>query len=257
MTNRMRKLSPDLINDVLHVGGRLENAPIKDDIRHPIILPINHHVTQLLINHHHEVTGLCGAGATWSSLRQRYWILKGGAAVRRVIGNCFDCKRRNAPLGEQIMAELPVARVSPDNPPFTNTGVDYFGPITVKQARSHVKRYGCLFTCLAVRAVNIEVAHKLDTDFFLNALRRFMNRRGTPQCIYSDNGSNSIGGERELREALQNINQKKVNDYFIQKEIEWHFSPPLASHMGGVWERMVKVCQNHTESSTQGPSGRR
>ena len=240
MTNRMRKLSPDLINDVLHVGGRLENAPIKDDIKHPIILPTNHHVTQLLINHHHEVTGHCGAGATWSSLRQRYWVLKGGAAVRRVIGNCFDCKRRNAPLGEQIMAELPVARVSPDNPPFTNTGVDYFGPITVKQARSHVKRYGCLFTCLAVRAVHIEVAHKLDTDSFLNALRRFMNRRGTPQCIYSDNGSNFIGGERELREALQNINQKKVNDYLIQKEIEWHFSPPLASHMGGVWERMVK-----------------
>ena len=88
--------------------------------------------------------------------------------------------------------------------------------------------------------MHINVVHKLDSDSFLNALRRFMNRRGTPQCIYSDNGSNFIDGERELREVLQNINQKKVIDYLIQKEIEWHFSPPLASHMGGVWERMVK-----------------
>ncbi|KAJ8049156.1 hypothetical protein HOLleu_01771 [Holothuria leucospilota] len=69
------------------------------------------------------------------------------------------------------MADLPPARVTSSNPPFTFTGIDYFGPLFVKVGRSHVKRYGCLFTCLTVRAVHIEVAHTLDTDSFLNALK--------------------------------------------------------------------------------------
>ena len=69
------------------------------------------------------------------------------------------------------MADLPDGRVQPDLPPFTHVGIDYFGPLFVKQGRSHVKRYGCLFTCLTMRAVHIEIAHGLDTNSFLNALR--------------------------------------------------------------------------------------
>ena len=63
-------------------------------------------------------------------------------------------------------------------PPFTHVGVDYFGPLYVRQGRSNVKRYGCLFTFLAVRVVHIEVVHPLDTDGFINALRRFVSLRG-------------------------------------------------------------------------------
>ena len=237
---RLRKLCPVLQDGVLRVGGRLRNAPTSTDFKQPVILPSNHHVTKLLIRYHHELVGHSGAGMTWSSLRRRFWILKGGAAVRRVLGNCFSCKRRNAALGEQLMGELPAARVTPEQPPFSNTGVDYFGYILVKQGRSHVKRYGCLFTCLASRAVHIEVAHFLNTDSFLNALRRFMNRRGAPTAIFSDNGSNFVAGERELREGVRNFSQEKIQRYLHQIEIEWHFNPPLASHMGGIWERMVR-----------------
>ena len=69
------------------------------------------------------------------------------------------------------MADLPKERITPDKPPFTAVGVDYFGPLEVKQGRSRVKRYGCIFTCLALRAVHIEIAHSLDTDSMINALR--------------------------------------------------------------------------------------
>ena len=240
LSGNLVKLCPMLKDGILRVGGRLREAPLQEDVKHPMILPSDHHVTRLIIGHYHELVGHSGAGMTWSSLRQRYWILKGGATVRHVIGKCFPCRRRNAPLGEQIMGELPVARVTPEQPPFTNTGVDYFGPIMVKQGRSQVKRYGCLFTCLAIRAVHLEVAHTLNTDSFLNALRRFMNRRGVPKRIFSDNGTNFIGGERELREGIQSFNQQKIHGILLQKEVEWNFNPPLASHMGGVWERMVK-----------------
>lgn len=74
------------------------------------------------------------------------------------------------------MADLPKERLIPDNPPFTNVGVDYFGPIEVKRGCSIMKRCGVIFTCMISRAVNLEVAYSLDTDACINVLRRFICR---------------------------------------------------------------------------------
>eukprot|EP00057_Strongylocentrotus_purpuratus_P026706 XP_011681180.1 PREDICTED: uncharacterized protein LOC100893948 [Strongylocentrotus purpuratus] len=237
---RLGKLNPIIKDGLLRVGGRLGKAPIGEDEKHPLILPYDHHITALLIVHHHTKVGHSGAGLTWTSLREKYWVIRGGATVRRVIGKCFECKRRNAPRGEQFMADLPLSRVTPDKPAFTNTGIDFFGPFTVKQGRTTRKRYGCIFTCLASRAVHLEVASSLDTDSFLNALRRFMNRRGQPEKILSDNGTNFKGGERELRESLSSLNSSKIGRILGQKGIHWEFNPPGASHMGGAWERIIR-----------------
>lgn len=138
------------------------------------------------------------------------------------------------------MAPLPSERLIPDKPPFTYSGVDYFGPLYVKQGRSTVKRYGCLFTCFTTRAIHIEIAHSLDLDSFICALQRFISCRGKPEKIFSDNGMNFHGGNRELRESLEAWNQKYMGTYLAQRGIEWHFNPPTASHMGGVWERMIR-----------------
>ncbi|XP_033105089.1 uncharacterized protein LOC117107502 [Anneissia japonica] len=236
----IQKLNPVVIDGILRVGGRICNAPIDSDLKHPIILPSNHHVTELLIQYHHLIVGHSGAGMTWSSSRERYWIIKGGATVRKVIGNCFACKRRNTPRVQQMMGELPAVRVTPDKPPFTYVGIDYFGPLYVKQGRSKVKRYGCIFTCLTLRAVHIELANSLDTDSFLNALRRFIARRGKPEKIYSDNGTNFHDADRELRENLKILKQRKIENFLHEREIEWVFNPPTASHMGGAWERLIR-----------------
>ena len=88
----------------------------------------------------------------------------------------------------------------------TYVGVDYFGPLTVKYRRGTVKRYGCIFTCLATRAVHIEVAHALNADSFLMALHRFIARRGKPQKLFSDNGTNFVASDHELAEEIQAIN---------------------------------------------------
>ena len=109
------------------------------------------------------------------------------------------------------MANLPKERLMSGEPPFTYVGVDYFGPLFVRQGRSNVKRYGCLFTCLVVRAVHIEVVHSLDNDSFINALRRFINTRGCPKTIYSDNRTNFHAGERELHESLNDWLESKVH----------------------------------------------
>jgi len=76
------------------------------------------------------------------------------------------------------MSDLHAERLTPNKQPFYCTGVDFFGPFTVRQARSYVKKYGCIFTCLASRAVHLEVAHALTVDSFINAFRRFASRRG-------------------------------------------------------------------------------
>lgn len=80
----------------------------------------------------------------------------------------------------------------PDDPPFTRVGVDYFGPFEVRCGRSLIKKYGVIFTCLAVRAVHIELASSLDTDLCINALWRFIARQGQVEEIRSDNGTNFI-----------------------------------------------------------------
>ena len=174
-------------------------------------------------------------------LMQRYWIVKGTSVVRRVINSCTQCRRRFAKPNLQLMAELPFSRLQIDTHPFAYCGVDYFGPLIVRHKRSEIKRYGCLFTCLTTRAVHIEVAADLSTDAFINALRRFMSRRGPVFHFYSDNGTNIVGGERILRESLKECNQQQIEHYLLQREVQWTFNPPNASHMGGSWERMIKT----------------
>ena len=65
------------------------------------------------------------------------------------------------------MADLRSDRLQIDQPPFGHVGIDYFGPFNVRQTRSTVKRYGCVFTCLTVRAIHIEIAYSMSTDSFL------------------------------------------------------------------------------------------
>jgi len=84
----------------------------------------------------------------------------------------------------------------------------------VKQGRSQVKRYRCLFTCLTTRVVHIEVARTLEVDSFICAYQRFVSRRGKPKEIHSDNGTNFTGAKQELREALERLEQPKATTVY-------------------------------------------
>ena len=108
--------------------------------------------------------GHVGISQVLATIRQKFWVLQGPAAVKRVVGECLTCQRWNSRPESQIMAPLPDARVTPAQPPLSSVGIDYFGPIPVKVKRSTVKRYGCVFTCLGMRAVHIEIAYDLSTD---------------------------------------------------------------------------------------------
>ncbi|XP_056307490.1 uncharacterized protein LOC130219206 [Danio aesculapii] len=255
--NSLAKLKPyqDDNDQLLRVGGRLTNAPIPFEAKHPIILPNNHHVTSLIVNHYHLRLGHAGTERVLSEIRQRFWILKGRVVINQSLKSCLQCRKLRAKPQDQQMADLPDSRVTPSEPPFSRVGIDYFGPFLIKRARSEIKRYGCLFTCLTTRAIHLEIAHSLDTDSFINALQRFIARRGPPTEIRSDNGTNFVGGLRELRNAIRDWNQLKISDYLLQNSVKWIFNPPAASHMGGIWERQIRTVRSvlNTVLSQQTP----
>ena len=239
-SSKLASLAPMLQNEIVQVGGRLKNANLPFNQSHQIILPQRHAVTTLILREIHTINGHIGARQMLSSVREKYWVVCGLQACKSVINKCITCLRQRGQPMTQMMGELPVERLTPEKPPFTFVGVDCFGPYLVKFRRSSVKRYGCLFTCLTSRAVHIEICHSLNTDSFLGAVTRFVSRRGRPEKIFSDNGTNFKSGEQELRAALSEWNQKQISDHMLQRQIEWSFNPPHASHMGGIWERLIK-----------------
>ena len=119
------------------------------------------------------------------------------------------------------MADLPSDRTTPENPPITFVGVDCLGPFYVKRGRAQEKRYGCIFTYMSIRAIHIEMLHSLDANSFINALMRFVARRGYPKRIRSDNGTNFIGGEKEVRKSIKEWNDdNKLRKNLLLNEIE-------------------------------------
>ena len=239
--SRLLPLNPYLDADgLIRAGGRLRHAKVAHESRHQVLLSPNHDVTRLIINDKHRRLAHSGPDHVLCSLRERYWILRGRAAVKKWTTQCWFCKKRRATPSPPMMADLPASRVNQAGPPFSAVGLDFFGPIAVRRFRKTEKRYGCIFTCMATRSVHIEIAHSLDTDSFIMALRRMIARRGRPRQIFSDNGTNLKAGERELRACLREFNQTQITDAMTQEDIDWKFNPPASPHFGGVWERVVR-----------------
>ena len=120
------------------------------------------------------------------------WVLGANAVVRRIIHKCVTCRKLRGKFGDQKMSDLPKERCC-EAALFTHCGVDMFGPFIIRERRSNLKQYCALFTCFASRAVHIEVTCTMETDSFIQALRRFMARRGKVRSIRSDNGTNLVG----------------------------------------------------------------
>ncbi|XP_049294220.1 uncharacterized protein LOC125769530 [Anopheles funestus] len=236
------RLSPFIDEkDLIRMEGRTEYAEsLPYNMRFPIILPSDHYITGLIIQHYHERYGHGYRETVKNELRQHYYIPHLDAAVRRETAKCMWCKvRRNQPTTPR-MAPLPPQRLTPNVRPFSYTGVDYIGPYEVSIGRRTEKRWIVLFTCLVVRGIHLEIAHSLSTMSCMMALRRFICRRGWPIEFVSDNGTNFKGASREIVGALRDI-EEECADQLTNARTRWTFNPPVAPHMGGVWERLDVV----------------
>lgn len=233
---------------LLRVGGRLTAAThLPYEARHPTILPKSGHFTTLVIRHYHTTAAHCGQAQTLAELRRKYWVLHAKSTIRQLLHKCVTCRKIKGDMMTQIMSDLPKSRTEPYRPAFTVTGMDAFGPMMAKRGRRAVKRYGIIFTCFSTRAIHLELIEDMSTDSALNAIRRFIARRGTPEEIYADNGGNFIGTSRELRTAIKQWNELKPR--LTQNGITFKFQTPYASHMSGVWERLIKTTKQALQAA--------
>lgn len=237
----LRNVNPyiDPTDGLMKVDGRLKHAELPEHSRHPIILAADHRLTSLIIADAHDEINHAGVEHTLSVVRRKYYLTQGRRAVRKTLARCVKCRRRCAQPRPPIMANLPKERLLPFVRPFSTSGLDFFGPFNTVIGRRTEKRYGLLVTCFSTRAVHLELVYSLSSDSFLMALRRFIADRGHPGTIFSDNGTNLVAGEKELREGIANLNSKLVTEEMIDRGIDWKFSPPSGPHFGGSWERLV------------------
>ncbi|XP_070171430.1 uncharacterized protein, partial [Polyergus mexicanus] len=163
--------------------------------------------------------------------------------------SCVKCVRERARTSQQLMGNLPQPRVTP-SAPFSHTGVDYAGPMniipSVGRGQRSKKYYVAVFICLSTKAVHLEYVDDYATNGFLSAFRRFASRRGLPSDMYSDNGTNFQGADRELNTTFQRlVADPQIQDAIANVNVKWHFIPPSAPHFGGLWEAGVKGLKFH------------
>ncbi|XP_067941083.1 uncharacterized protein [Watersipora subatra] len=229
-------------NGVMRIGGRLNRSTaLSFPEKHPILLPKSGHFTRLLLQHLHEQVAHQGRCFTLAKMRSSgYWIIGARSIIASLIHQCVTCRSHRAKPPTPQMASLPHERSSP-SPPFSYCGIDCFGPFMVKDRRTELKRYGLMVTCLASRAVHLEVLDDMSTTAFVNGIRNVIAIRGPIRTIWCDQGTNFVG-------AVQDLTEKGV--------IEFKLNPPSASHMGGVWERMIRTARNVLQSLLKSHSDR-
>lgn len=245
-------LNPIMDKDgIIRVGGRIHLAQVTYEKRHPIILPAKSHLTTLIVVEAHKITLHGGPQVMHNYLRSRYWIIRGKDQVKKCYRECVTCLRYSRQSNNQLMGQLPEARLKPSKP-FQASGVDYAGPINIKfspgRGAKSYKGYIALFVCMVTRAIHLEAVSDLSTQGFIAAYRRFTARRGHCQDLYSDNGTNFVGADRQLKEMLTSAKSQLHQDIASLLTLEgtsWHFIPPGAPNFGGLWEAGVRSTKSH------------
>lgn len=249
---------------VLRVGGRLANACIPEDAKHQIIIPSKSRLAELLIRRAHLLTMHGGPSVMMAHMRQKFWIPKMRQAIQKIVHACAVCIRHRHQPNDQLMANLPDVRVT-QYEPFARSGVDFAGPFLIrksagrppssratirskkeiKAATPTLKAWIPIFTCMAIRAVHLDVMVGLTTEEFMSAFARFVSRKGRCFEMFSDNGLSFVGTDTELSRVLSEWSKAIPMHELAKYQTTWTFITPAAPHQGGAWESMVKRMKYH------------
>lgn len=248
----LKSLNPILDNNnIIRVGGRLEEAYLKPNRKHPIIMAKSSRLTALIIADAHKQTLHGGPQLTLNYLQSKYFIIGAKQLVKSHVRKCIECVKNSGRTSQQLMGQLPSVRVTPSRP-FLHSGVDFAGPIQMRTSRGRghksYKGYICLFVCMSTKAVHIEAVSDLTAQGFLQAFKRFVARRGRCEDIWSDNGTNFVGAATEIRKLFadeKNGILPEVAEMLANNHTSWHFIPPHSPNFGGLWEAGIKSVKHH------------
>ncbi|GFX86851.1 integrase catalytic domain-containing protein [Trichonephila clavipes] len=235
---------------ILRVGGRLEKASIPYSQKHPAILAKNSKLSKIYFITLHKKLFHVGPQGLLNAVRLRFWALGGRNLARKTVHTCVVCFKCKPIPSSQIMGNLPYERVNMATP-FSITGLDLGGPyfVTYKHQRKGVlnKIYVCVCICFVTRAIHLEILSDLTSDAIIATLKRFMSRRGKCSKIFTDNATNFVGANSQLKVFYKTLNfpDQNLAAYFTEEGIEWNFIPPRAPHMGGLWEAGIKSVKYH------------
>ncbi|XP_061704588.1 uncharacterized protein LOC133515953 [Cydia pomonella] len=237
--------------NVLRVGGRLRNADIPEERKHPIILSSRNALTLLIIADAHQKTLHGTMPLMFVYLRSKYWILRVKNAIKAYIHKCVVCARQRAITRTQIMGDLPKVRITQARP-FLHSGVDFAGPIQVLMSRGRGaksnKAYIAIFVCMVVKCIHLELVGDMTSESFIGAYKRFVARRGRCTHLWSDQGRNFVGADKDLTIAWTESNlqlPERLSSILADDGTQWHFIPPYSPNFGGLWEAGVKSVKFH------------
>ncbi|XP_046841805.1 uncharacterized protein LOC124435919 [Xenia sp. Carnegie-2017] len=212
---------------VLRCRGRLKNSSLNLESKNPVLLPKESRFVELLICEVHHNVKHSGIRDTLTTIREHFWIIRGREAVKKIVRKCVVCRKAEGlPYGGTPPPDLPVSRVS-DDPPFTNVGLDFAGPLFVRESceRNNLsdnptKVYILLFTCASTRAIHLELTPSLSVPAFLRAFRRYASRRALPALLISDNAKTFRAACLEIRKLCRS---EEVLRYLANHQITWQF----------------------------------
>jgi len=215
----------------------LVHAEIPDDAIYPIFLPKKSNFTKLHLKEYHQKLFHSGVSHTLARLRNEYWIPQGRAEVKKAIHACGTCKQFQGGLFKLLSVSPWPRKKAAKCAPFTYTGLDYFGPLYIQGDSSKGKVWVCLFTCVTVRAIHLELIKDMTAEQFLLALRRFIARRGKPTQIILDNAPQFKFAKTVIDKVWkETISYHEVRSYTANQGIEWNFKVELTPWMGGFYE---------------------
>ena len=224
---------------LMRVSSRIQNDVIPWEARNPVLLPPDSKFTRLYVEMVHRVSLHVGYRQTLTNIRQQYFIPRGRKLVRSVISKCVICLKAEGKFYPTLASPpLPDFRLCQMDP-FTNCGVDFAGPVKVKEKGKLVsKGYIMLLTCASTRAVALELILGLTVQDMTLGFRRFCARMNTvPTLMVSDNAATFKRAAKELEEVFAS---PKMEKYLNGRRIKWQFYLQRCPWWGGFIERMVQ-----------------
>ena len=166
---------------------------------------------------------------------------------------CLICIHwEGGPFKTPKFANLPSYVTESNLKPFTNVGVDYLGPLLVKNEECLKKNWICLFTCLNVRGIHLELVGDMTTHSFLMGFRRFIARRGKPTMVIRDNGSQLKLGYDVIQMAWEKVvRNEEFLSYVNNERINWKFINEYSPWQGGFYERLIGMVKRSLKKTLQ------